>query len=545
MSAAWRRYGWAMGWSLLVGASLWLRDPLPVDEVRYLGVAWEMWLRGDFLVPYLNGEPYSHKPPLLFWLFHGGWYVFGVNEWWPRLVPALFALGSLFGARALARRLWPDAPQSTTLVPWLLAGGIFWSLYTPFIFFDMLLTAWVVLAILALLLISRGRVLGALVMLAAATGAGLLTKGPVMLVHVIFPLLLAPWWSRDVRLRPARWYLLTLSAVGVGIAIALWWALPAAEAGGARYAGEILWDQTRDRLTESFAHQRPAWWYLPVLPLLWLPWVVWTPLWQASAAVLRRPDDGLRMCLSWAVPVFLVLSLVSGKQPQYLLPIFPALALIFSRALVVETANRRSLILPALVLLLGAGALFAATRMGWAGQETNLWWLALFVFAAPALLWNKTLCRDGAVRRLAFSSFAAAVAIVGFAAPELRAGQNVKAPAALIAGLQKGNTPIAHVTRYRDEFHFAGRLTQALEVIRPRQLWRWMKDHPRGVVVIKPDRAPGPRAPAPLYGQRYRGGWLTLWPVATIEGHCRRPVFADNQELCLKGFLKGPGEETP
>ncbi|VAW74626.1 Polymyxin resistance protein ArnT, undecaprenyl phosphate-alpha-L-Ara4N transferase; Melittin resistance protein PqaB, partial [hydrothermal vent metagenome] len=51
----------------LAAIQLWLRPLLPVDETRYLSVAWEMWSRGDFLVPYLNGEAYSHKPPLLFW----------------------------------------------------------------------------------------------------------------------------------------------------------------------------------------------------------------------------------------------------------------------------------------------------------------------------------------------------------------------------------------------------------------------------------------------------------------------------------------------
>ena len=54
-------------------ASIWLRPLWPVDETRYASVAWEMWLRGDFLVPYVNGEPYSHKPPLLFWLIQLGW----------------------------------------------------------------------------------------------------------------------------------------------------------------------------------------------------------------------------------------------------------------------------------------------------------------------------------------------------------------------------------------------------------------------------------------------------------------------------------------
>ena len=65
-------------WLLLVGVALATRPLLPVDETRYVSVAWEMWQRGDFLVPHLNGSPYSDKPPLLFWLMHAGWWVFGV-----------------------------------------------------------------------------------------------------------------------------------------------------------------------------------------------------------------------------------------------------------------------------------------------------------------------------------------------------------------------------------------------------------------------------------------------------------------------------------
>src|SRR6185295_18388622 len=99
------------GWALLAGLSLSLRPLLPVDETRYASVAWEMWNRGDFLVPHLNGVPYSDKPPLLFWLFHLGWRLFGVDEWWPRLVPALCSLANLFLTAALARRLWPDRPR--------------------------------------------------------------------------------------------------------------------------------------------------------------------------------------------------------------------------------------------------------------------------------------------------------------------------------------------------------------------------------------------------------------------------------------------------
>src|SRR3990167_10507470 len=90
-------------WLVLVAVALYLRPLFPIDETRYVAVAWEMWLRGDFLVPHLNGQPYSHKPPFLFWMFQLGWGLFGVNEWWPRLVPPLFGLANLYLVAVLAR----------------------------------------------------------------------------------------------------------------------------------------------------------------------------------------------------------------------------------------------------------------------------------------------------------------------------------------------------------------------------------------------------------------------------------------------------------
>ena len=71
---------WTGLWIVVMAAAILTRPLLPVDETRYLAVAWEMWLGGDYLVPHLNGETYSHKPPLLFWLINLGWGVFGPCE---------------------------------------------------------------------------------------------------------------------------------------------------------------------------------------------------------------------------------------------------------------------------------------------------------------------------------------------------------------------------------------------------------------------------------------------------------------------------------
>jgi len=147
----------AVLWTLLMAVSLLTRTFVPIDETRYVTVAWEMWLRGDFLVPHLNGATYAHKPPLLFWLYDLGWWLFGVNDWWPRLVAPLFGLGSLFLTFLLARRLWPDRPQVALLASWLLFGSVFWTGYTTAAMFDMLVTFFTLLGLYGIWQAGQGR----------------------------------------------------------------------------------------------------------------------------------------------------------------------------------------------------------------------------------------------------------------------------------------------------------------------------------------------------------------------------------------------------
>jgi len=126
----------------LLAAAAMARPFLPVDETRYLAVAWEMWQRDSPLVPYLNGEPYPHKPPLLFWLLHAGWFLFGIHDLWARVVPLLGALASLALVAALARALWPQRPAVAAAAPLALAPMPLWTYFTGAVMFDMLLAAW-------------------------------------------------------------------------------------------------------------------------------------------------------------------------------------------------------------------------------------------------------------------------------------------------------------------------------------------------------------------------------------------------------------------
>src|SRR5689334_22049318 len=63
------------------------------DESRYAEIGREMLQRGEWVVPYLQSEPYLDKPPLLYWLIEASYLLFGVQVWAARLVPALAVHG--------------------------------------------------------------------------------------------------------------------------------------------------------------------------------------------------------------------------------------------------------------------------------------------------------------------------------------------------------------------------------------------------------------------------------------------------------------------
>jgi len=319
----------------LAAIQLWLRPLLPVDETRYLSVAWEMWSRGDFLVPYLNGEAYSHKPPLLFWLIQGLWAVFGVSALSARLLMLGLSLLALWLSALLARRLWPQqADIAGALTPWLLLGGLFWQNFFTLIQFDLLLVIAALVAWLGLLNVPQKPLRG-WVQVGVALGFGVLAKGPVIFLPVLPVALLAPWWLTGQSQRWLSWYTGLAGAIVLAAVIALAWAIPAGIAGGDTYREAIFWGQSAGRVVDSFAHRSPWWTYLWLLPVMWLPWLIWPALWKAVWQLGKpvRWDRGVRFCLAVLVPALLLFSLVSGKQGKYLLPLFPVLAALLARAL--------------------------------------------------------------------------------------------------------------------------------------------------------------------------------------------------------------------
>lgn len=480
-------------WAVVVAGGLAARPAWPIDETRYLAVAWEMWEGGDLLVPHLNGTPYSDKPPLLFWLVAAGWRLFGVSEWWARLVPSLFALGSLFATARLARRLWPDREDVAHAAPLFLLATFFWSFFSTVFLFDMLLVFFALVAVSGAVAAAEGDNRG-WIAVTLGIALGILAKGPAILLPVLPVILMAPAWFPGGA-RPARWYLRATASIIAGLALSLAWALPAALSGGRAYGEAILWSQTAGRVTRAFAHPRPIWWYAPFLPLLAFPWVLWPAVWRRADGRAPARDKGLRLCAVWAGAGFVAFSLVSGKQVYYLLPLLPPLALLGARLLPArETAPRRrelAFIAAAFVLLAavlaGARSLAHLGLPSWISSLPPAAGLAVAICAA-ALLFPAPRTRAAAVERVAAASVVAVLATLWAVGRAAAPNYDVSRIARYLTELESEGRPLAHAGRYHGEYQFAGRLTRPLEVLEPDEVDRWLSRHPDGYVVVYSNR---------------------------------------------------------
>lgn len=531
-------------WALLVGVGLTLRPALPVDETRYLAVAWDMWSGGDYIVPHLNGVEYHHKPPLLFWLMTLGWLFFGVSETWGRLVAPLFGLGCVLLTAQLARMVFPERPAVGGIASLALIGAAFFALFTTLTFFDALVAFFTLLGLIGVVIATRGRPGRGWLLYGLALGLGILSKGPVQLLDMAPAALLAPLWTPE---RPAswrRWYGGFALAVAGGAAIGLAWAVPAALQGSREFAYMLFLGQTTQRVVEAAWHERPFWWYVPLSFLLLFPWL-WCPaLGRSFFTRTIWHEWGIRFCLATLVPVFVAFSAISGKQPHYLLPLIPVFAVLLGRVLVAADEERRFsdgrlmrapplIVTFVLGLVLVVSGIVPERIVAWQprladvlplGPEALVAGLALVALSA-AIAFDRE--RGPTFRIATLATLTAAAVVVAHVAvfPSLRPRFDVAEVAAELARAEASGRPVAITYDYHGQYHFAGRLRRPIHATTKDDVIAWAKANPGGLVADYRNEDPATYPVQPPFAAPYRGRYVVLWPAAEINTHGRILLF--------------------
>ena len=495
--------GIAFGIILCVGVSaICLLPFFPIDETRSLAVAWEMWLNKSFLVPLLNGVPYSHKPPFLFWLIHLSWLIFGVNEVTPRLIPMLFGMANLLLVYRIALLLWPGDRKTARYAALLLASTLIYLVWSFLVIYEMLLTFWVLLAVFGVLLAFRQRGFKGWGLVSIGIAGGILTKGPVVLLHVVPLLLGAFWWGELRKGEGFSWIAKAIGAILLGILLAGFWVIPAVIRGGPAYRHAILWHQTAERVVSSFAHQRPVWWYFPMIPVVFLPWIFLKGAWTGLFSKEGIGEMGTKACAVWFLSTFVILSLVSGKQVYYLLPSIPGMILVVARNFSrweerFPTRYRRPWTIAITMVILGSGALFLpmiplGSNTGRLSWGTVLPVACVLLGLGIFLLLRRFRSEEGVLKGVAIS---VAVILSLFL---ISAGRgplqkyNLQPLARLVKKRMDAGNCVAYIGTYHGEFQFLGRLKRPLVMLKGSRFKKYLKEHPDCLVIdtlrIKPGR---------------------------------------------------------
>ncbi|WP_343732368.1 glycosyltransferase family 39 protein [Duganella sp.] len=357
-------------WSLLAAfAIVWLymlgvRTLVPPDEGRYAEMAREMWASGDWITTRLNGIKYFEKPPLQTWMNALSFAAFGLGEWQARLWTGLCGLGGVLFTGYAARRVF--GARAGFYAALVLGSSLFWVAGGQINSLDMSLSAMMTIALCAMLIAQRDGATPAeqrnwMLVCWAGMALAVLAKGLIGLVLPGAVLTLYSLLSRDF----AIWKRLHL---GKGLLLFLAIAAPWFVLVGLKNPEQPHFFFIHEHWERFFlkTHHREGPWYYFLLLLLpgLMPWLGVAP--QALFNSARRTPGAVfqprLMLLIWVVFITFFFSYSSSKLPGYIVPVFPAMAMLCATYL--ENASRLNRMIAAcLLIVVGGCGLAVLTQM--------------------------------------------------------------------------------------------------------------------------------------------------------------------------------------
>ena len=302
------------------------RDIWSPDEDEYVQVNREMVLDGHWIYPTANGQPYNIKPPLFNWLGSAFAKLNGeVTEHTSRLPSALAASAGLIILYLMGSKLFG---HRAGLLSALIIGTT--PIYIEFgrwIQINMISTV-LLTATLGLFYWGYGderKRAPAYLLMYVPVGLGTLNMG---LVNVVMPMIVIGLYliaMKDIKhifKLKIGWGLLIYLAI-----VAPWYVAVSLKGG---YAQDLIIVTNFTRFFKEFAHVRPFYYYLGKTPPYFLPWLIFLPgaLYLCFAQQTKTERKQLLFPFLWVVGLFIFFSISKTKRSEYLLPIYPAMALL-------------------------------------------------------------------------------------------------------------------------------------------------------------------------------------------------------------------------
>lgn len=318
------------------------------DEAHNAGCAREMLEADTWVVPTFNHVLRTDKPPLQYWCILVSYKLFGISEWSARLPSALASMLTLVVVYELGRQCFNR--RTGLLSSIVLGSSLYFSVVahavTPDAF--LILTTLLTFTLFACQYESQGT--SWLVLIGITTGLAVLAKGPVGLVLPVSIVGMFLIWER-------QWHRLQHRHVLFGcllfaVVAAPWYIAVGIETRWAFWRGFFLRHNV-DRFMSPMEGHRGGWWFHPLVLLAAMsPWTIFLgPVswfaWKGEATKEAmdkswwrrwlRPSVGsqwkYRFLFCWILVWMSVFSIAATKLPNYIVPLYPALAVLIARFL--------------------------------------------------------------------------------------------------------------------------------------------------------------------------------------------------------------------
>jgi 4-amino-4-deoxy-L-arabinose transferase-like glycosyltransferase len=314
------------------------------DEPRYAWIAQHMARTGDWLTPKLYGHPWFEKPILYYWAAAVGFKFLHSSEWAARLPSAIAALVAAFAMAALGYWRYGRRTARATLLIFSTFVGVI--AFTRAAGPDMLFSAALALALCsAVSILEKNRAFPFdplrrrpsdrldLTLLGVWLGFAMLAKGPAAIILAGGSVLLWAIATKNLRLAIRMLHPRALVSFAV---VALPWYILCARANPGFFHVFIVQHNFQRYLTPVFQHRQPFWFFAPIILLGALPWsalLVSAALdgWRIFRDGSWRASPGLFIAC-WAIFPAIFFSFSQSKLPEYILPVFPPLALLLAHS---------------------------------------------------------------------------------------------------------------------------------------------------------------------------------------------------------------------
>jgi 4-amino-4-deoxy-L-arabinose transferase-like glycosyltransferase len=327
-------------WYLVIAvAVIWFsnleyRILIKPDEGRYAEIPREMVASGDWVTPRLNDIKYFEKPPLQYWATAIAYEAFGEHQWTSRLWVGLTGFAGIFLVWFAGLRLF--GREAALYAAMLLGSSWLYVLIGHVNTLDMGVTFFITLGILAMLVaqneLNTTRQRNWMLLAWGGMALAVLSKGLMGMILPGAALFIYCAVQRDFSvLRRMHW----LSGLTVFFVITVPWFYLVMKANPEFFDKFFIYEHWTRFTTKQHGRYQPWYYFVPILLAGMLPWTILMfdtllRTWRNSA-LAARTFNAPRFLMIWAVFIYLFFSVSGSKLPSYLLPMFPALALLMGK----------------------------------------------------------------------------------------------------------------------------------------------------------------------------------------------------------------------